>query len=233
MHEGPHAYDLDLLCTTDELLVVLAQETPFHPATGELMLRYYEPMNKLIARKVKDNWLAVDVQDAQQNGVFAILEAIASYDTLEASKPHGCSFRSYVRMVVLARFRDFVKHVRRTKRRDRCLEEARSGAIGGKGGGCAGLMSDPAEAMIHQEEMTRLHQALDRLDPPMRRLWQELISGKKLTQIAREQGISNDQMKRQRQRLLARLIAEVGEARDERSFRPSRGRGRAAFSNAS
>jgi hypothetical protein len=43
----------------------------------------------------------------------------------------------------------------------------------------------------------------------MRRLWHELISGKKLAQITREQGISYNRVKRQRQRLLAQLAAAL------------------------
>jgi hypothetical protein len=59
----------------------------------------------------------------------------------------------------------------------------------------------------------RLHRALARLDEPLRRLWEELSSGKKLPQIAREQGISYDRVKRQRQRLLAQLAAALADER--------------------
>jgi hypothetical protein len=46
----------------------------------------------------------------------------------------------------------------------------------------------------------------------MRRLWRELADGKKLPQIAREQGVSYDRMKRQRRRLLAQLAAQLRNA---------------------
>ena len=75
--------------------------------------------------------------------------------------------------------------------------------------------SDPAEVLARKEEMVRLHGILDRLDDMMRRLWQELMTGKKLPQIAREQGVSYDRMKRQQRRLLAQLTAQLHDGGDD------------------
>lgn len=195
-------YDLDLTQMADEALVILVQECTFQPAADELVLRYYQRMNPRIALLVRQRRIATDVQDAQQNGVFAILEAIADYDTREVAKPRGCSFRTFVRLVVTARCWDFVKHVRRAEKRYRRLDEHR-----------AEQGTDPVEALAQQEETARLHCALERLDEPLRRLWHELTGGKKLPQIAREQGISYDRVKRQRQRLLAQLAAALSDER--------------------
>jgi RNA polymerase sigma factor (sigma-70 family) len=214
MHEGAIKYDLDLSRMADEALVILVQECAFRPATDELVLRYYERVSKLIALKAKCIRLAADLQDAQQNGVFAILEAIAGYNTLEVAKPRGCSFRTYVRLVVTARFWDFVKHVRRVERHYRRLEEAGDGPADGKGQCPGSRRSDPVEALARQEAVARLHRVLDRLNDTMRRLWQELANGKKLRQIAQEQGVSYDRVKRQRQRLLAQLTAQLRDRRD-------------------
>jgi DNA-binding CsgD family transcriptional regulator len=68
------------------------------------------------------------------------------------------------------------------------------------------------EALARQEAMARLHQALEGLDEALRRLWRELANGKKLPQIAREQGVSYDRVKRQRRRLLAQLTAQLRNA---------------------
>ncbi|MHB1425067.1 MAG: sigma-70 family RNA polymerase sigma factor [Gemmataceae bacterium] len=214
MCEEPKKYDLDLARMTDEALVVLAQECAFRPATDVLVMRHYEPMNKLIARKAKFILLAADVQDAQQDGVFAILNAIAGYNTLEAAKARGCSFRSYLHMVVTCRFLDYVRHLHRVEKRYRRLEETEDRLSDGGGQRSTGRWSDPVEALARQEETARLHRALDRLDDTMRGLWQELTTGKKLPQIAREQGLSYNRVKRQRQRLLAQLAAALGEGRD-------------------
>jgi RNA polymerase sigma factor (sigma-70 family) len=212
MHAGAKKYDLDLSRMADEALVILAQECAFRPSTDELVRRYYEPMSQLIARKARCLWLAADLPDAQQNGVFAILEAIAGYDTLEVAKPRGCRFRTYLGMVVLARFGDFVKQVRRVQRPCCRLEDVGDRLAAGQGR-CPGCRrSDPVEALARQEAMARLHQALDGLDDAMRRLWWELANGKKLPQIAREQGVSYDRVKRQRRRLLAQLTAQLRNA---------------------
>jgi RNA polymerase sigma factor (sigma-70 family) len=212
MHAGAKKYDLDLARMADEALVILAQECAFRPATDELLRRYYERMNPLIALKARCLGLIADVPDAQQNAVFAILEAIAGYDTLEVAKPRGCRFRTYLRLVVLARFGDFVRQVRRVQRRCCRLDEVGERLAAGQGrfSGCP--TSDPVEALARQEAMARLHQVLDRLDDAMRRLWWELANGKKLPQIAREQGISYDRAKRQRRRLLAQLTAQLRHA---------------------
>jgi RNA polymerase sigma factor (sigma-70 family) len=205
-------YDLDLAHMADEALVILAQECMFQPAADELVRRYYERMSQLIARKARYLWLAADLPDAQQNAVFAMLEAIAGYNTLEAAKPRGCRFRTYLRMVVLARFWDFVRQLRRVPRPCGRLQEAGERLAAGPGR-CPGCRtSDPVEALARQEAMARLHQALEGLDDVLRRLWRELANGKKLPQIAREQGVSYDRVKRQRRGLLAQLAAQLRHA---------------------
>jgi len=212
MHAGAKKYDLDLSRMADEALVILAQECAFRPATDELVRRYFDPMSQLIARKARCPWLAADLPDAQQNAVFAMLEAIAGYHTLEAAKPRGCRFRAFLGRVVLARFGDFVRQLRRVQRHCCRLEEAgeRLAACQGRCPGCR--TSDPVEALARREARARLHQALEGLDEALRRLWRELADGKSLRQIAREQGVSYDRLKRQRRRLLARLAAQLRNA---------------------
>jgi FixJ family two-component response regulator len=50
---------------------------------------------------------------------------------------------------------------------------------------------------------------LERLEEKQRALWQELAAGKKLRQIACEQGLSYDAVKRRRRKLLAHLSKVV------------------------
>jgi RNA polymerase sigma factor (sigma-70 family) len=212
MQTEARKYDLDLSRMADEALVILAQECAFRPAIDELVLRHYGHTSKLIALKAKCMGLAADVPDAQQNAVFAMLEAIAGYNTLQAAQPRGCRFRTYLRLVVLARFGDFVKQLRRLQRRCGRLDEAGERLAAGPGR-CPGCRtSDPVEALARQEAMARLQQALEGLDEALRRLWRELANGKKLRQIAREQGVSYDRVKRQRRRLLGQLAAQLRHA---------------------
>ena len=212
MLAGARKYDLDLSRMGDEALVILAQECAFRPATDEVLRRYYEPMSQLIAWKARFPWLAADLPDAQQNAVFAILEAIAGYHTLVAAKPRGCRFRTYLGRVVLARFGDFVRKLRRLQRPCCGLHEAGEtpAACQGRCPGCR--KGDPVEVLARREARARLHQALEGLDEALRRLWRELADGKSLRQIAREQGVSYDRLKRQRRRLLARLAAQLRNA---------------------
>ena len=212
MLAGAKKYDLDLSRMGDEALVILAQECAFRPATDELVRRYYERMRQLIAWKGRGLGLSADLPDAQQNAVFAMLEAIAGYHTLEAAKPRGCRFRAFLGRVVLARFGDFVRKLRRLQRPCCGLHEAGEtpAACQGRCPGCR--KGDPVEVLARREARARLHQALEGLDEALRRLWRELADGKRLKQIAREQGVSYDRLKRQRRRLLARLAAQLRNA---------------------
>src|SRR5262245_28688317 len=126
MPQQAKQYDLNLAQMADEALVILVQECAFQPATDELVLRYYQRMKPVIAVRLRQRCLAADVPDAQQNGVFAILEAIAGYDTREVAKARGCRFRTFVRLVVRARCGDFVKQLRRAESRSRLLDECRA-----------------------------------------------------------------------------------------------------------
>jgi hypothetical protein len=61
-------YDLDLSKIGDEELVVLAQECGFRPAANELLVRYHQPMNRLIASQAWQTPLCEkDIEDAKQN----------------------------------------------------------------------------------------------------------------------------------------------------------------------
>ncbi len=229
-------YDLDLSKIEDEQLVVLVQECGYRPAANELVLRYHPRMGRLIAYQAKQTPLtAHDVEDAQQNAVFALVEAIAGYNTREMLKPGGCRFRTYGRLVTMRRFWNFVKHIRRWQERytffarvDGRVALAES-FLGGRGS-CraaertgsaryAGVpaspaprhqrISDPVDAAARQEVLERLSRVLEHMGERKRALWQELAAGKKLRQIACELGISYDAVKRQRRQLLAHLRTAV------------------------
>jgi FixJ family two-component response regulator len=65
--------------------------------------------------------------------------------------------------------------------------------------------------MERGELMARLHQELDRLGGLARELWDLLVRGMRLRQIAAALGLSYDTAKRQRRQLIARLRACLGE----------------------
>jgi RNA polymerase sigma factor (sigma-70 family) len=209
-------YDLDLSRVGDEELVVMAQECGYQPAAHALIGRLHPWVNGLIARKAGHTRLgAADVDDASQEAVFWMLEGIASYNTLELARPKGCRFRTFLYTLVGCRFIDFTRRIwRRQSHVDRHARsvgpDAKLGTIKMTRGNRARLHQDtPASALIGKENRLRLESALDRLGEQARRLWDCLASGMPLRDIAREQGISYPQAKRQRRQLLAHLIAQL------------------------
>jgi RNA polymerase sigma factor (sigma-70 family) len=202
--ESRLSFDLNLAVMEDEALVVLAQECEFGPARDELIVRYGTQTHRHIG------WLAFryqlndsDAEDARQNAVFWIIEAAAKYDTSQIGKAHGCSFRTFIHRVIMARFKDFAKHLRRVEchydRTARCGgEEASAVDIDRK-------LNDPAALAESQEAMNRFQETITRLDAESARLWRLLASGFSLRQIAAELGISYDSAKRRRRKLIAQL----------------------------
>jgi RNA polymerase sigma factor (sigma-70 family) len=210
-------YDLDLSKMGAEELVVLAQECGFRPAADELLLRFHEPMCRLIGHKARYTPLTQpDIQDAQQNTVFAILEAIRRYRTPEMVKPGGCKFGTYAHMVTTRRFVDFAKRVSRMQKRYCCLP--RPGERYHQD--CSALapssflerrLDDPTEAAARKEALARLAAALEGSDDEVRALWHELAAGKSLRQIARQRGVDYDALKRQRRKLLRWLKGKLAD----------------------
>jgi RNA polymerase sigma factor (sigma-70 family) len=216
-------YDLDLSKMGDEELVVLAQECGFRPAADELVVRFHDWKNRFIAFQARSVHLSsADLEDAQQNAVFSVLEAISGYKTPEMVRPGGCSFRSFLKIVLGARFRDFTKHLKRVERHydrssraGRGLEEedvARNKVQ--EPHAWLEKSNDPAEVVAWQEALARLHTVLENLDESVLRLWKALAAGVHLRQIAQDLGISYDSAKRQRRRLLAELASRLGDARE-------------------
>jgi RNA polymerase sigma factor (sigma-70 family) len=223
-------YDLDLSPLGDEELVVLAQECGYQPAAHALLARHHPWVNHLIARKARPTRLgAADVEDARQEAVFWILEGIACYNTLELAQPKGCRFRTFLYTLVGCRFIDFA---RRIWRRQRHLDPQAPLVDPQAGLDTIPLTTrnrvrldqdDPAAALVWQENRLRLESALERLGEQARRLWDRLASGAPLRDIAREQGLSYSQAKRQRRHLLANLVAQFRDQGEEKMLaEPSR-----------
>jgi len=120
-----------------------------------------------------------------------------------------------MRQVVWARFRDFVKHLRREKRHYDCsgaaahaLADATAGypARAVRAAGLTTKVSDPVQTAILNEDRERLQKAISQLSEEARIFWQELCAGKKLVQIARELQLTDDQANHGKRRMYAQLI---------------------------
>jgi RNA polymerase sigma factor (sigma-70 family) len=202
--DGQVWFDLDLAVMEDEAVVVLAKECEYGPARDELIVRYGPQTSRLIG------WLAhchgfshADGEDARQNAVFWVVEAINKYDTRQIGKPQGCSFRSFIHRVLVARFKDFAKHLRRVDRHyDRT---ARAEAEEPTPDDSDIAQDDPALVAEAQESIHRLQTTLRGLDVESLRLWSLMAEGHNLRQIAGELGMSYDSAKRRRRKLIEQL----------------------------
>jgi RNA polymerase sigma factor (sigma-70 family) len=202
-------FDLDLVVMEDEALVVLAEECEYAPARDELIVRYDSQIDRLIGWMARSYRLtASDLEDARQNAVFWVVEAIMKYDTEQIGKVRGCSFRSFVHRVLMSRFKDFTKHLRRVEchydRSTQCAVEEVSQ-------GDDDELEDPAIIAEEKESINRLHQTLSSLDNESGRLWQLLAEGTSLRQIAATLDVSYDSVKRRRRKLIDQLKNQLNE----------------------
>jgi RNA polymerase sigma factor (sigma-70 family) len=204
-------FDLDLAVMEDEALIVLAEECEYGPARDELIVRYDAQIDRLIGWMARSYRLTQgDLEDARQNAVFWVVEAITKYDTEQIGKVRGCSFRSFVHRVLMSRFKDFTKHLRRVEcRYDRssecAVEEFSETDVNAE-------PEDPALIVAEKESINRLHQTLSGLDSESGRLWQLLADGTSLRQIAATLDVSYDSIKRRRRKLIEQLKTQLNEA---------------------
>jgi RNA polymerase sigma factor (sigma-70 family) len=199
----------------DEELVVLAKECGFLPARQELLVRSYDWMKRQIVLNSRRMGLAgAEAEDAQEEGVFSLLEAIAKYDTRQLGKKDGCSFRSFLRQVLLARLRDYCKKMRRSRHRydqsataRRVLEDAADHrACAATFTALPGLnLSDPSAEVEWREQLARFQNALRQIDCRLQLLWERLAIGSSMHDIATEWGVSYHRIRRWRHRMLAAL----------------------------
>ena len=221
-NESQVGFDLNLAVMEDEALVVLAAECEYGPARDELIVRYGAQANRLVG------WLAhcqgfsrSDNEDAQQNAVFWMVEAIKKYDTRQIGKPNGCSFRSFVHRVLIARFKDFAKHLRRVEHHyDRTASCGSEEILA-----CDddGDLKNPATIVEARDSINRLHETLTCLDSESGRMWQLLAEGNSLRQIAAQIGVSYDSAKRRRRKLIDELKLRLNLPRGSADLAGGRG----------
>jgi RNA polymerase sigma factor (sigma-70 family) len=197
-------FDLNLAVMEDEALVVLASECGYGPARDELIVRYRAQTDRLIGYLAfRYQFSNADAEDAGQNAVFWIIEAIGKYDTGQIGKVRGCSFRTFIHRVIMARFKDFAKHLRRVE----CHYDRSPRDVGGEAAeiDIDRALNDPATLAEAHESTYRFQQTITALDRESARLWRLLSDGHSLRQIGVELGISYDSVKRRRRKLIAQL----------------------------
>ena len=191
----------------DEQLAIVAQESDNSPAQDELLRRCLSQTGRLIyGLAARAGLQEADRNDAQQEAVLWLLEAIRRFRAEESLNTHGCHFRSFLHRVLTARFIDFVRCLRRRESHIFLLGSGAQDAeemgvvrpVGPSGGDCQ-------TAMEQDELRDQLARELDRLEPLAHHLWDLMVQGVPLRSAATALGISYDTAKRRRRDLLARL----------------------------
>jgi RNA polymerase sigma factor (sigma-70 family) len=197
-------------------LTRLCQQADLADVAGELLARHFPWVRHIIGKESKRMRLErADSEDAQQEAVLAFLQALAKFDTGMPERPDSVSFRTFLRVVVTARFRDYVRRLRRweahhdrTVQLENLVEASLSCLVG------AGDSSDPYTQLTWQEFKVDLDQALGDLKAPAQQMWEWLAAGQGLRQVAADMNISYPQGKRLRQRVFAELAAKLSVWRD-------------------
>lgn len=132
MSSDTRGWRLDVTCTADEILVLLARHGSA-AAQDELQLRAQKYVAALIVSLCRRHRLtAADHDDLKQQLFFCTQEAIVAFDAEELAKPDGCVFQTFLRRVVERRVQDFARKNRRYRRRfSTSLDDARVGKMGG------------------------------------------------------------------------------------------------------
>jgi RNA polymerase sigma factor (sigma-70 family) len=210
---------LDMTIMEDEPLVILATECDFQPAQDELIRRYLPLKEQLVRRHIALTALQqADHDDAQQDAILWILEAIRRYRIDEHIKPGGCHFRSFLQRVLDARCIDFLRRLQRFRNHFPLTIGALSAPSTSSHGqhhphhGATPLeRAEEVQGAQEQELRAQLLQHLDHLDGRARQLWDLLAQGMPLRRIAVVLNLSYDTAKRQRRKLLANLRSSLAE----------------------
>ena len=198
---GVQGWSLDLPNTCDEVLLLLAREAHCQPARDELTCRYWHLFKTDLPRWARSHRLTFwELEDAHQQAFFWIQEAVRAFNPTQLSLPQGSSFQTFLKRVVRLRLSDFLRSLRRNKKRFRPVEDP-------DGWPQTLLREKDLTSDGHQEELhLHLEKTLSLLDPPTRALWQELSKGKRLGDLPKLLGVSYRTLKRRWRNLREQLI---------------------------
>jgi RNA polymerase sigma factor (sigma-70 family) len=192
---------LDPPHTSDEVLLLLAQQACSQPARHELTCRHWRRLKTGLARfAVPLRLSSWDLDDAHQQAFFWIQEAIRAFDPGQLFLPLGSSFQTFLHRIIQLRLLDFCRSLNRRRKRFPLAGEQDHWPNDA-------LLEKPL-AFFGQEEELRLHldKAVSLLDPQARALWNELCEGKRLRDLPQLLGVSYRTLKRRWQKLREQLI---------------------------
>ena len=192
---------LDLPHTGDEVLLLMAREAHCQAARDELTRRYWHTFPTNLRRWLRGYRLTPwELDDAHQQAFFWIQEAVRAFDPRQLSLPRGCSFHTFMQRVFRSRLADFLRSLRRNKKRFRLVAESDHWP--------KRLREQDLASDGHRDELRfQVDQALRLLDPSARALWQELSDGKRLRDLPQVLGVSYRTLKRRWRSLREQLIS--------------------------
>jgi RNA polymerase sigma factor (sigma-70 family) len=182
--------------------------------------------NKNVARMARRCRLTdAEIEDAQQEGVFWVLEAIRIFDARQPANQNidgesGTSFHTFLFSVLSFRFKDFLKRQRRTTCRERFVscetdEFSLVDEDGSLQSGTPKLATAKSDDPVHivelREATEQLERAISQLDEPSQQIWNLLRAGVSLHSIAQELGISYEAVRRRRRRMIADIRSNLKE----------------------
>jgi RNA polymerase sigma factor (sigma-70 family) len=170
------------------------------PAATLLWQRHRDWIDGLLGRLARQYGLtAADLEDAKQDAVFGFLKAIDRYDTEQACRPDGCSFRTFLYRVLTNQVTDAL----RRRRRERAWRQPLA---------AEGLLADggsPADVAQEEELRVRLEEIRDHLGTGEAELLDALLSGRRLRAVAVALGLSYDAVKRRWRKLRRHLSVRL------------------------
>ena len=151
-----------------------------------------------------------DIEDAQQEGVFWILEAIRHYEPGKRRGDASASFFTFTEHVICFRLKDFL----RRRQRATCISEFRVADQCGKrklkGVELLAPVSEEPSHVAESHELTDdLNWALSQLGEDSRVLWHLLSLGIRLAAIGEHLGISYEAVRRRKRRLFVELKSNL------------------------
>jgi RNA polymerase sigma factor (sigma-70 family) len=182
---------LDPPHTSDEVLLLFAQQARSRPARDELTCRHWRQLRTGFAQfAVRARLTSWELDDAHQQAFFWIQEAIRAFDPGQLFLPQGSGFQTFLHRIIQLRLLDFCRSLNRRRKRFRLTGEQ---ALRPNDA----LLEKPL-AFLGQEEELRLHldKAVSLLDPQARALWNELREGKHLRDLPQLLGVSYRTLKR-------------------------------------
>lgn len=197
----------------DERLVALAAEGDV-AARDEILSRYWAAARRFSSRCATNIGLfSDDVEEAQNESVLWIINAIQTYDQRQQTLERGCSFRTFLYRVLHARLIDFARSVGRRERwfdrtwQTKAWVNEDATSLSPR---IIDHAEDPIECAQAHESSRCLNQAILLLTPCERQLWSMLCQGIAMKVVAEQLGVTYDTVKHRRHRLIKKLRAGVG-----------------------